>query len=321
MFRQSVFIAIAFLATGDFLTEAKVVSNLAVQDVVEADPTLPVTDKPSHRYQTCSYIGDPHLLPFSQPYTQYWCKKSGWELLLSNKYVTLYVLVDSSNTYYRIQDYMLIFPEPTSCTTGTSSNPVPCTGSSSPIITQTIGNTYIHFHNSQELIIKIDYEGGYKNFFIWQSPKLVDESCGVCVRWNCDQEGLWMTPNPVVPQLCQIYADSARAHAIGKVDERIIELSQTQCINDVQTTFDPKAAETALTLVLQDGLTNLFNGDESQQALLEKVQLVKQEAIKNAETKGRELLANSKLVCNDRKICLSFDASSAAETTVKAKKK
>ncbi|CAF1352856.1 unnamed protein product [Adineta ricciae] len=129
-----------------------------------------------------------------------------------------------------------------------------------------------------------------------------------------------MTPNPVVPQLCQIYADSARAHAIGKVDERIIELSQTQCINDVQTTFDPKAAETALTLVLQDGLTNLFNSGESQQALLEKVESVKQEAIKNAETKSRELLANSKSICNDRKMCLSFDASSVAESTVKAKK-
>ena len=49
-----------------------------------------------------------------------------------------------------------------------------------------------------------------------------------------------MTPNPVVPQLCQIYIDSARARAVGKVDERIIQLGQTQCINDVQTTFDPK---------------------------------------------------------------------------------
>ena len=104
MFCQAVFLAIAFLATVDLLTEAKAVSNLAVQDIVDAGPTLPVTAKPPNRYQVCSYVGDPHLLPFSQPYTQYWCKKPGWELLLSNKYVTLYVLVDGSNTYYRIID-------------------------------------------------------------------------------------------------------------------------------------------------------------------------------------------------------------------------
>ena len=56
------------------------------------------------RYSYCSYTGDPHLTAFSQPYTTYWCKKPGWELLLSNEYVTIYVLVDSATSYYSIID-------------------------------------------------------------------------------------------------------------------------------------------------------------------------------------------------------------------------
>ena len=55
-------------------------------------------------YSFCSYTGDPHLIPFSQPNTQYWCKKTGWELLLSNNYVSLYVLVDTAASYYSIID-------------------------------------------------------------------------------------------------------------------------------------------------------------------------------------------------------------------------
>ena len=45
-------------------------------------------------YRMCAYLGDPHLVPFSQHNKQYWCQNPGWELLLSNQYVTLYVLVD-----------------------------------------------------------------------------------------------------------------------------------------------------------------------------------------------------------------------------------
>ena len=50
--------------------------------------------QPYDPYRMCAYVGDPHLVPFSQQYNQYACRKSGWELLLSNQYVTLYVLVD-----------------------------------------------------------------------------------------------------------------------------------------------------------------------------------------------------------------------------------
>ena len=56
------------------------------------------------RYSYCGYYGDPHLTPFSQPYSQYWCKKAGWELLLSNEYVTIYVLVQHTPGYFIIVD-------------------------------------------------------------------------------------------------------------------------------------------------------------------------------------------------------------------------
>ena len=49
---------------------------------------------------TCSYVGDPHLIPFpkafGQPQNQYWCQHPGWELLLQNPYVIIYVFVGPS---------------------------------------------------------------------------------------------------------------------------------------------------------------------------------------------------------------------------------
>ena len=48
----------------------------------------------------CSYVGDPHLIPFpsayGQPQKQYFCQQPGWQLLLENAYVKVYVLVGPS---------------------------------------------------------------------------------------------------------------------------------------------------------------------------------------------------------------------------------
>ena len=59
------------------------------------------------QYQMCAYVGDPHLLPFSQPSTQYYCGTVGWELLVSNQYITLHVLV--SQYPYLIIDVQIMF--------------------------------------------------------------------------------------------------------------------------------------------------------------------------------------------------------------------
>lgn len=53
------------------------------------------------RYDFCSYTGDPRLTPFGYR-GSYFCRNSGWEVLLSNQYVTLYVLVDGPRTFYSI---------------------------------------------------------------------------------------------------------------------------------------------------------------------------------------------------------------------------
>ena len=51
-------------------------------------------------YGKCSYVGDPHLIPFPSSYgapqNQYWCQKPGWETFVSNAYVSIYVLVGAS---------------------------------------------------------------------------------------------------------------------------------------------------------------------------------------------------------------------------------
>ncbi|UJR32817.1 hypothetical protein I4U23_020279 [Adineta vaga] len=322
MVRQSVLFIIGLLVTINRFTQAKVVADLAVLDQGEIKPIEPRTDAPlpADRYLTCSYVGDPHLLPFSQPYSQYWCKNEGWELLLSNQYVSLYVLVHSSSTY-QIHDYMLIFPEPTACTTGSSSNPLPCQGSGSPITSLQNGNSYTHFHRTQDLIIKIDPSGSYYNIYIWQSPKLVAESCGVCIKWNCEREGLWMTPNPVVPKLCDLYINAARERAAAAVDKRVIDVARTQCINDMQSTFDVhQAVQPAIALVLQDGIKELINGGKDQQSAFEKIESVKEEVFKAAEATSNELLANSGSICNDSKKCLvAFNSDATAKLAVKKK--
>ena len=55
-------------------------------------------------YALCTYSGDPHLTPFSEPQRQYLCTKPGWELLLSNEYVTIYVLVGDAARHFSIID-------------------------------------------------------------------------------------------------------------------------------------------------------------------------------------------------------------------------
>ena len=63
-----------------------------------------VVQKGGCRRSYCAYIRDPNTIPFHQPYSQYWCKKVGWELLLSNEFVTIYVLVANPLGYYIIVD-------------------------------------------------------------------------------------------------------------------------------------------------------------------------------------------------------------------------
>jgi hypothetical protein len=306
---QSVIVVIGVLVA--------IILPLQAKSVPNADP-LTTSPSPSSGYVSCSYVGDPHLLSFSQPYNQYHCTSPGWELLLSNQYVTLYVLVDSINNYY-IRDYMLIFPEPASCTVGSSTNPLPCTGSNSPVSSSTVGNSYIHFHNTHDLTIKIDSNGPYYDFYIWQTPELVDKSCGVCVKWNCIPEPRWMTPNPAIPKICDIFIAAAQAHANSPIDQRAIDVGRTLCINDMQMTMDHQVARSAVTRIMQDGIKDLIGKDDSQ-SVFEKNEESKQAALTDAIMQTNELLKNSDPVCNSEKKCLQPITADATDAAINKRK-
>ncbi|CAF4532576.1 unnamed protein product, partial [Rotaria magnacalcarata] len=80
-------------------------------------------------YGKYSYIGDPYIIPFASSYggpqTEYWCQNPGWELLISNSFVSIYTLAGPNPNY--IIDYLLIFHGVSPCViTGSSTNPPLC---------------------------------------------------------------------------------------------------------------------------------------------------------------------------------------------------
>ena len=83
MIRQEIHFIIVFLLFGSIFASAA---------VLKEKPCL---------YGKCSYVGDPHLIPFptwyGAPQQLYWCENPGWELFVSNSYVTIFVLVGTSH--------------------------------------------------------------------------------------------------------------------------------------------------------------------------------------------------------------------------------
>jgi len=299
MVHRLFFVFAVCLATIALPLHAKVVRRVRQTDA-EKQGTRELMSS-QRRYLTCSYAGDPHLIPFYQPYIQYWCQRHGWELLISNKYFTIYTFAASSSNY-AIHDYKLVFAD-SSCSMGGPSNSVPCS-SSSLVISFVTPSTSYYFHTGGEFLIKIDRGAAHYDFYIWQSPKLVKESCGVCVSWNCPQEPRWLQANPVVPKICDVFASAAQTHATGAIDPRIIDVAVTSCINDIQTTFDVRAAQTAFTLVMQDGIKDILGGGAEDQKVFERLEEITKEARRDAEAKANEIIAGSEPVCNEEKKCL-----------------
>jgi len=62
-------------------------------------------------FRTCSYTGDPHLIPFplsaDQTSNMYFCPKVGWAVLLQNKWV--YIAVKTGPSPYVILDVCITF--------------------------------------------------------------------------------------------------------------------------------------------------------------------------------------------------------------------
>jgi hypothetical protein len=61
---------------------------------------------PGPAFGTCSYTGDPHLIPFpsssGQASNMYYCQKNRWETVLQNKWV--YILAKSGPSPYVVLD-------------------------------------------------------------------------------------------------------------------------------------------------------------------------------------------------------------------------
>ena len=55
---------------------------------------------------------------------------------------------------------------------------------------------------------------------------------------------------------------------------------------------------------MQDGIKDLIGDGKSERAVFDKVEEISNGALKEAEAKANELLANSERICNEEKKCL-----------------
>jgi hypothetical protein len=66
---------------------------------------------PASAFGTCSYTGDPHLIPFptspGQVSNMYFCPITGWQIVLQNQWVL--IAVQSSTTPYVILDVSISY--------------------------------------------------------------------------------------------------------------------------------------------------------------------------------------------------------------------
>jgi hypothetical protein len=247
----------------------------------------------------CSYTGDPHLTPFpsayGQPQHQYWCQHPGWELLLANPYVRIYVLVGPSP--YVILDYIVIFPGAPSCVL-IGSLPGAQTCPAGTPATSTVsgsGQSWYHFDLTQSIIVEIDqflYGSAYRyDIYVTQPFYLIDQSTGVCIKWNCSLETPWINPIPIAVQICDLVVTAAQKQALGAVNRYILVQSHTSCVRDLQVTANPTFAQTAIGRVLQDSIKELVTTDNLQ-AVVARMDVVKQALITTTTGQINNLIAN-----------------------------
>ncbi|CAF1684275.1 unnamed protein product [Rotaria magnacalcarata] len=258
-------------------------------------------------YGKCSFFGDPHLIPFASSYggpqAQYWCQEPGWQLLIGNSYVSIYILVGASP--YWIIDYVLIFPGVSPCVIiGSSTSPPLCASTTLVTsVTLSVGSSWSHFHNTKCIIVQIEKRSSFYNIHVYESYSLINLSVGLCRKWNCTKESRWMTPLAVIPKLCNIFINAAKQRAMGDIKQNIIDMATTSCINDMQMTFDPAVAVTGLSLVLDGSAESQLDGGDTK-TLFKKAAVLKHDAILNATQVANVLIYNTKELCNEQKQCL-----------------
>ncbi|CAF3439040.1 unnamed protein product [Rotaria socialis] len=258
-------------------------------------------------YGKCSYFGTSHLIPFSKSYhdsqAQYWCQSPGWKTLISNSYVSLYVLIGAAP--YSIIDYLLIFGGVSPCLIiGSETNPPVCV-SPAPITSVTLpsGAAWTHFHNIECMTVHIEKPSSYYHIYFYQSYPLINLSSGLCRKWNCEKEPKCVNPLAVIPEVCNIFIDVAQKLAMGNIEPNVIDMATASCINDMHTTFDTTVALAALTLVLDESAKALFDAADIK-TTFRNVHTLKHNAISNATRQANDLIKNTGKLCNERKQCL-----------------
>ncbi|CAF1401703.1 unnamed protein product [Rotaria magnacalcarata] len=260
-------------------------------------------------YGQCSCVGDPHLIPFPSAYggpqNTYWCQQSGWLSLINNRFVSLYIHVGSAP--YLIIDYVLVFQGvgvPPCAINGTSKNPPLCNSTAAATSTTlSAGSSWVHFHNTESIIVKIDYSGSYYDIYIYQSYLLINASTGLCVKWDCPTQYASGSAIDVVPDICNLFINAAKHRAMGPIAQNVIDIAQKTCSADMHTTLDTKVALAGLSLVLHDSAKVHISRNHTHK-MFKHIHGLKKDAILNATHHANKLIGNGTKHCNKHKQCL-----------------
>ncbi|CAF2100973.1 unnamed protein product [Rotaria magnacalcarata] len=258
-------------------------------------------------YGQCSCVGDPHLIPFAPahggPQTTYWCQQSGWDSLISNRFVSLSILVGGRP--YLIIDYVLIFHGVSPCVINGSSTRSPLCNSTAPATSTALsaGSSWVHIHNTESIIVKIQKLGSYYNIYVYQSYSLINVSTGLCIKWNCSNQYTTATPIAVIPEVCNIFIDAAKQHSMGPIDPNVIAMAKTTCVADMHTTLDATIALGGLSLVLHDSAKSHIHRNRTHK-MFKHIHGLRKHALSNATHRANKLIGNATKHCNKRNQCL-----------------
>ena len=78
----------------------------------------------------------------------------------------------------------------------------------------------------------------------------MDQSKGLCVKWDCPLESSWINPLPIAIEICDLVVTVAQKQALGAIDRRLLAQSQMSCVRDLQLTFDSNVIKDSISLLL-----------------------------------------------------------------------
>jgi hypothetical protein len=268
---------------------------------------------PASAFGTCSYTGDPHLIPFptspGQVSNMYFCPITGWQIVLQNQWVL--IAVQSSTTPYVILDYVVFFfnaDSSVACVLIGSSGYSTCPAGSPVLSTTNPGGTsWNHFYPLAQffdLQISSSPWGTFTryDFYIRETFNLINQSSGLCVKFNCPLEAVLTPPPPIVIQICDIYIGAAQRQVKVAVTQTRVQFIRTACQNDLTLSFDLRLAQTAAVHLIYSSLDQIA-GKNYQDAVM-KAEVNIQTALNAANSETAAIL-NQDNSCFEQKRCFT----------------